>query len=283
MATSRFASWLFALVFIIIFWIGSVDAFFNTNLRRSLQDNETAACEPNEDLTGLICSNVTLYQANFSGELLTLKVTLNQTFHVDARETSTEVWAWFSFKEQQDVLWANFSFNSSTPNNTWHFWATHPVGEVTIPTGNASWPELSLQANATFNVTLYKLDYANCTDLVNGSFCDEGYIHAALSVKAWGEEETAEGDPVWVSLDQADAGGATIWFETHINETAYCSEYSKQVQWADEYTFKLDFCAAENTTGCGTIEHTFNTSTWEEPRVTFADYVCFEPSFDISA
>jgi len=272
---------LLAIFLLHIAFLTKVNAYMDFNLRRALQnENSTGYCKANEDLTGIWCVNETLYQANISGEPLWIKFDLNLTYDDVANVTWTHIWAWFTFKEQVDVLWANVSFNSTTPNNTWIAGATKPIGEVTIPTGNASLPNITFAANATFNVTLYKSDEAYCAGWANGSFCDEGWLNATLAVKGWGDGLFSESVRLNITLDKPDAGSANLKFETRINSTDFCTDLSTHVEFADEYTFRVEFCPTDNSTNCTTVLHTFNTSDWvTEPNI-IADDLCFEPAFE---
>jgi len=268
---------LLAIFLLHIAFLTKVNAFMDFTLRRVLAyENATEYCKANEDLTGITCDNETLYHANISGESLWLKFDLNTTYDDVTHVTWTHIWAWFTFKEQVDVLWANVSFNSTTPNNTWLASATQPIGEVTIPTGNASLPNITFAANATYNVTLYRLGNADCAGFVNDEFCDEGWLNATLAVWGWGDGLFSEDVRLNITLDQPQAGSANLKFATRINSTEFCSDLSTHVEFADEYTFKVDFCPTDNSTNCTTILQTFNTSDWvSEPNI-IADDLCFE-------
>jgi hypothetical protein len=269
---------LLAVFLLHIAFLTKVNAFMDFSLRRALQNENATQCEPNADRTGITCTNVTLYRANISGEPLWIKLDLNQTYDQVAQITWTHIWAWFTFKEQIDVEWANVSFNSTTPNNTWIASATKFIGEVTIPTGNASLPNITFAANATFNVTLYKPGNADCLGYANGEFCDEGWLNSTLAVKGWGDGLFSESIRLNITLDQPQAGSASLAFETRINSTEYCANLSTHVTYADEYTFNVGFCPVDNSTNCTTILQTFNTSDWVSEPVVIADDLCFPPA-----
>jgi hypothetical protein len=257
---------------ITLFFMYLVTAITRTHAFHELGRNlaDAGTCGPNEDLTGISCANVSLYNTTLGGEPLWVLLDLEQTFDETTSSFTTRVWLWVTFRQFVNQLWADFSFNSTTANDTW---GITEIGSFDVPSPFPDAPNISIWVNATHNVTLYTDD--GCVDYPdNGTFCDSGWLLATLGLYGWGTEDT-ETAVVTATLDDPWSVQVRAPFKFYVDPTQYCTSLEEYIEYSRELKIWFESCPDDSVQPCTTAEHVFNTTSWDE-HVSLADDACFE-------
>jgi len=259
---------------ITLFFLYLVTATTTHALRELGRDlAEAGTCGPNEDLTGISCTNVSLYNTTLGGEPLWVLLDLEQTFDETTSSFSTRVWLWVTFRQFVNQLWVDFTFNSTTANDTWLATGITEIGNFVVPTPLPDAPNISVWVNATHNVTLYTDD--RCVDTPdNGTFCNSGWLLATLGLYGWGTEDTEEAT-VTAILDDPWSVQVRAPFTFFVDPTRFCTSLEEYIEYSRELKLSFERCPKNTAEPCTTEEHVFNTTSWDE-HVSIADNACFE-------
>jgi len=231
-------------------------------------------CEPNADLTGIDCLNLTLYQTKVFNNSFWVGGKLQTVFdHPGSNWFVTHIWIYVTFLHFQDKLWAEFTFNSSTPNNTWLATGSTRIGTFELPTGDSNYPTIAVELDAIHNVTLLTSDCPQ--DPSNNEYCEWGTLEATLGLNALGLFDNNQTRIVGI-LNEPSA--VVVWapFKFSVDEKSFCADLAEEIVYNKDMQFEVGICLDE--TPCWFGSHAINASTWDRNK-TFADNQCFDHSF----
>jgi len=236
-------------------------------------DNETGGCVPNDAKDGIVCTNITLYKTTILNDTLWVQLDLNTSFSEDTDLFTTHVWIWVTFRQFVDKLWAEFEFNSTTPNNTWLATGWTTIGIFDVPTGDKDIPIVPVEVTATHNVTLFVGD---CLDYpANDSFCDVGTLWAIIGLQANGSVQSETAGELTVTVNEPWAVRASGDYRFAVNPDTFCYDLVEKIWYNPELTAEFEKCSPQGL--CQNQTFTWNTTTWDETHV-FANDTCFDRS-----
>jgi len=253
------------------------------SLPRFLEARENTStngsCVPNEAKNGIVCTHVLLYQSSILNWPLSVWLNLNTTFNYPTNNIFwTQVWIYVTFKNFTDQLWAEFEFNSTTPNNTELAWGTRKIGQFRLKTGNSAVPVVPVVVEATHNVTLW---VDPCPDQsANYSWCDSGTIRAVVAVQANGYRGWNGGSHATVKLEAPDAVTVTAPYHFSVNRTWSCAQLAEEIVYDKHLLLQVDVCPA--AAPCHKLNHEFNATTWDVNKTIVDECFAHEIPFPVA-
>jgi len=244
----------------------------------AVDQHDGGGCEPNEDETGITCTNVTLYHTEVLGNPFWCSADIENWFNSTEEIFHTYIWIYVSFSEFNNTLWAEVYFNSTTPNNSVLASGSTTIGEFDLPTLRPEGiPSISAEVNASHSVLLvWNDDCADDPD--NNAFCDSGTIWAFLDLEAFGEVVTNNSVTITGTIVAPNAVVVNAPFEFAVNETWYCASISEDIVYDKELTVQFEVCDDSQPPQCDPVDYVFNTTTWDKHK-DLAD-LCFEHSIE---
>jgi len=232
-------------------------------------------CQPNADRTGIDCLNVTLYETEIFNKSIWVWGNLKTTFEFPgSEEFVTQVWIYVSYLHFQNKLWAEFTFNSSTPNDTWLATGSTRIGTFDLSTGDDRYPTIAVELDAIHNVTLLTTDCLE--DESNNEFCQWGTIEAILGLNALGVFDNNQTRLVGI-LNEPSAVVVWVPFKFAVNNESFCTDLSEEIVYDKNMKVEVAICLDE--TPCWFEKHAINATGWDE-NTTIADNQCFDHSFN---
>jgi hypothetical protein len=203
------------------------DRFLATNDTGGGDDNSSASiptdpCFPNEELTGVVCPNITLHKSQVFSEILNVKMDLNTTFDPESQLFLSQSKVYMTFYNSSEQLMMEFNYTSATENGTLLSTGLTRIGKFPMETGIVFFPTLPTQFNITHNITLLR---SGSNESCEGIACDKGELHAVLGLYGQGLTVDPKIAQILLQVNESSAGVVTMPFSNTINETTYCQDY----------------------------------------------------------
>jgi hypothetical protein len=249
--------------------------------RRELQEqNETGgSCTQNEERTGIMCTGIPLYETTIGDKPLLVALDLNTTYEMDSESFVSHAMVWVTFWRLEHESFADFEFNSSTPNGTVIASGQKRINGVPVPTGNNRVPSIPASILADYNVTLYwngEDDPACANDASNASGqwqCDSGWFAGNLGLFGTAAR-TFNTFRLISRLDEPDAVHVTAPFVFSVNDTTFCSNIEENIVYDKNMTVRTSMCPLRSGGPCRTLDIPLNSTGWD--RMMTVDDQCFE-------
>jgi hypothetical protein len=244
---------------------------------------DIGACAPNEDLTGIVCDNITGLDSHVFDRILSVRMDINTTAEPsEDNNTSYEfvsrVQAYVTFADVVDSKVLDFTFSSSTPNGTVLSSGNDNIGRFDVKTGNVFFPLVTTDVNVSHTVVLIRDDNADMSCTGNSSTCDRGTLVTTVGIRSVGNKTDTAVD-ILLRVDEPEVATALIPFRHEIDGPQLCNDLAYNLTFKGQVGVDVNVCVPGLP--CFNDRRYVDVGQQGDSKV-LADNVCFEHSLNVT-
>jgi len=220
---------------------GSLRSFF-------VDSSNLSVCDPNEGLTGTVCSNLTLHEARLLNNVLRVRLDSNATVdNVSVPSIHVSGKVFLTYFNLSEVPIIDFAFNTSTPNGTLLSEGHTPIGTIEIDAGSVFFPRIPLSVDISHSVSLVVPDENVCSQVHDNTTstarvpCVQRTVAAVLGLRGGGKI-TQAASQLTVETNEPRALQVTIDFVETLGATVFCEAISRAAVYDPDMTAKIELC-----------------------------------------